>query len=116
MIKYIATKASGDVFKANFEEYTVERVNYDSNIDYTYVIYEDGEWIVDNNKLFDVNKGDIIIRMYSASEVWENKEYIKLSSPELIDYYERLKAYRESRDKDLEKNCCDCKCACVKEA
>ena len=113
MIKYVATKPDSAIIKVNFEEQTATREGFNGNVDCIYVIHEDGEWVVDNDKLFDVKKGDVIIKMYSSSEIWKDKEYIKLNSPELIDYYERLKAFRESSISNKPSECCNnCNCIC----
>ena len=79
MVKYIATKREGDVIVANFEEQKVSKATYGSGYDYSYTITEPGEWIVDDEKLFDVEEGDVVFKMYSVTHNWEEKEYIKLS-------------------------------------
>lgn len=83
MVKYIATKREGDVIVANFEEQKVSKATYGSGYDYSYTVTEPGEWIVDGEKLFDVKEGDVVLKMYSVTNNWEEKEYIKISSPEL---------------------------------
>lgn len=108
MVKYIATKREGDVIVANFEEQKVSKAVYGSGYDYSYTITESGEWIVDGEKLFDVNEGDVVLKMYSATNNWEEKEYIKVSSPELKDYYCRREESNKLRE--LEKPCEDCVC------
>ena len=108
MVKYIATKREGDVIVANFEEQKVSRATYGSGYDYSYIVTEPGEWIVDGEKLFDVKEGDVVLKMYSVTNNWEEKEYIKLSSPELKDYYCRRDEHGKRRE--LEKPCNDCIC------
>lgn len=108
MVKYIATKREGDVIVANFEEQKVSKATYGSGYDYSYIVTEPGEWIVDGEKLFDVKEGDVVLKMYSVTDNWEEKEYIKLSSPELKDYYCRRDEHGKRRE--LEKPCDDCTC------
>lgn len=108
MVKYIATKREGDVIVANFEEQKVSRATYGSGYDYSYIVTEPGEWIVDGEKLFDVKEGDVVLKMYSVTDNWKEKEYIKLSSPELKDYYCRRDEHGKRRE--LEKPCNDCIC------
>lgn len=108
MVKYIATKREGDVIVANFEEQKVSKATYGSGYDYSYTITEPGEWIVDDEKLFDVEEGDVVFKMYSVTNNWEEKEYIKLHSPELKDYYRRRDEHNKRRE--LEKPCNDCIC------
>jgi hypothetical protein len=108
MVKYIATKREGDVIVANLEEQKVSRATYGSGYDYSYIVTEPGEWIVDGEKLFDVKEGDVVLKMYSVTDNWEEKEYIKLSSPELKDYYCRRDEHCKRRE--LEKLCNDCIC------
>ena len=108
MVKYIATKEESDVIVANFEEQKVSKASYGCGYDYSYTVTESGEWIVDGEKLFDVEKGDVVLKMYSVTNDWEEKEYIKLSSPELNDYYRRRDEYDKQRK--LEKSCNDCVC------
>lgn len=108
MVKYIATKREGDVIVANFEEQKVSKATYGSGYDYSYTITEPGEWIVDGEKLFDVKEGDVVLKMYSVTDNWEEKEYIKLSSPELKDYYCRRD--EPGKRRELEKPCGNCIC------
>jgi hypothetical protein len=108
MVKYIATKREGDVIVANFEEQKVSKATYGSGYDYSYTITEPGEWIVDGEKLFNVEEGDVVLKMYSVTNNWEEKEYIKISSPELKDYHCRRKENNKRRE--LEKPCENCVC------
>ena len=96
MVKYIATKREGGVIVANFEEQKVSKATYGSGFDYSYTITEPGEWIVDGEKLFDVNEGDVVFKMYSVTNNWEEKEYIKINSPELRDYENREQIAKNS--------------------
>ena len=86
----------------------VSKATYGSGYDYSYTITEPGEWIVDDEKLFDVEEGDVVLKMYSVTNNWEEKEYIKLHSPELNDYYRRRDEHNKRRE--LEKPCNDCVC------
>ena len=109
MVKYIATKREGDVIKVDFEEQKVGKTSYGSGFDYSYVITEAGEWIVDDKKLFDVKEGDLVVKMYSITNNWEEKEFIKITSAELVDYYKRREEAKEQRE--LKKVLCeDCVC------
>lgn len=116
MVKYIATKREGDVIVANFEEQKVSRATYGSGFDYSYTITEPGEWIVDGEKLFDVNEGDVVLKMYSVTNNWEEKEYIKLNSPELRDYENRRADCEKQRALEKPRNLNECVCCDVAEA
>lgn len=77
MVKYIATKREGDVIVANLEEQKVSKATHGSIFDYSYTITEPGEWIVDGEKLFDVNEGDVVLKMYSVTNNWEEKNILR---------------------------------------
>lgn len=113
MVKYIATRRDGDVIKVNFEEQKASKANYGSGFDYSYVITEEGEWIVDDKKLFDVKEGDLVVKMYSVTNNWEEKEFIKITSAELVDYYKRREEAKKQRD--FEKRLCE-DCVCCEKA
>ena len=116
MVKYIATKREGDVIVANLEEQKVSKATHGSRFDYSYTITEPGEWIVDGEKLFDVNEGDVVLKMYSVTNNWEEKEYIKINSPELRDYENRRADCEKQRALEKSRNLNECVCCDVAEA
>lgn len=116
MLQYIATREDGDIFGIDFETKKVSKVRRNGGIDYQYQVQEDGEFLVDGEKLFDVKAGDILLKMYSVTDNWNDKEFIKITTPELIDYFKRrdehLAAERD-RKKSVCIGCCE-PCSCEK--
>lgn len=106
MVKYIATKRENNVIVANFEKQKVSKAIYGDGYERSYIITEPGEWILDGEKLFDVEEGDVILKMYSIINNWEEKEYIKLSSPELKDYYRRRNEYHKQCEFEKQRSNC----------
>ena len=116
MIKYCAKVNNANIYKVDFEKEEFEHVDYFSDIDYRYIIPEDGILeITDKNgnkKSIEVKQYDMILKMYSTTGDYDDKEFIVIDNPELKDYYrrrERLKADRKAREVATnEKCCCDC--------
>lgn len=82
-----------------------------------YLIPEDGILeITDkdgNKKTIEVKKHDVLFKMYSITDNFEDREYIVINNPELKDYYrrmtEKLEADKKAREAvSGEKVCCDC--------
>lgn len=117
MVKYCAKINNANIYKVDFEKEEFESVSYFSDIDYCYVIPEDGILeITDKNgnkKSIEVKQYDLLLKMYSTTGDYDDKEFIVIDNPELKDYYrrriERLEADRKARKVTTEKRCC-CDC------
>lgn len=117
MVKYCAKVNNANIYKVDFEKEEFESVSYFSDIDYRYIIPEDGILeITDKNgnkKSIEVKQYDMLLKMYSTTGDYDDKEFIVIDNPELKDYYrrriERLEADRKARKAvSCEKVCCDC--------
>ena len=107
MVKYCAKVKNANIYKVDFEKEEFEPVSYFSDIDYRYIIPEDG-----NKKSIKVKQYDMVLKLYSTTSNYEDKEYIVIDNPELKDYYrrriERLEADRKERELATNnKGCCD---------
>lgn len=117
MVKYCAKINNANIYKVDFEKEEFESVSYFSDIDYRYVIPEDGILeITDKNgnkKSIEVKQYDLLLKMYSTTGDYDDKEFIVIDNPELKDYLrrriERLEADRKARKVTTEKRCC-CDC------
>lgn len=117
MVKYCAKVNNANIYKVDFEKEEFESVSHFSDIDYRYIIPEDGILeITDKNgnkKSIEVKQYDMILKMYSTTGDYDDKEFIVIDNPELKDYYrrrvERLEADRKARKVAInERGCCDC--------
>lgn len=117
MVKYCAKVNNANIYKVDFEKEEFESVSHFSNIDYRYIMPEDGILeITDKNgnkKTIEVKQYDVLLKMYSTTDDYDDKEFIVIDNPELKDYYrrriERLEADRKARKVATnEKGCCDC--------
>lgn len=117
MVKYCAKVNNANIYKVDFEKEEFESVSYFSDIDYRYIIPEDGILeITDKNgnkKSIEVKQYDMLLKMYSTTGDYDDKEFIVIDNPELKDYYrrriERLEADRKARKAvSGEKVCCNC--------
>lgn len=117
MVKYCAKINNANIYKVDFEKEEFESVSHFSDIDYRYIIPEDGILeITDKNgnkKSIEVKQYDMLLKMYSTTGDYDDKEFIVIDNPELKDYYrrriERLEADRKARKAvSGEKVCCDC--------
>lgn len=116
MVKYCAKVNNANIYKVDFEKEEFESVSYFSDIDYRYIIPEDGILeITDKNgnkKSIEVKQYDMLLKMYSTTGDYDDKEFIVIDNPELKDYYrrriERLEADRKARKVTTEGCCCDC--------
>lgn len=117
MVKYCAKINNANIYKVDFEKEEFESVSYFSDIDYRYIIPEDGILeITDKNgnkKSIEVKQYDLLLKLYSTTGDYDDKEFIVIDNPELKDYYrrriERLEADRKARKVTTEKRCC-CDC------
>lgn len=117
MVKYCAKVNNANIYKVDFEKEEFESVSHFSDIDYRYIMPEDGILqITDKNgnkKSIEVKQYDLLLKMYSTTGDYDDKEFIVIDNPELKDYYrrriERLEADRKARKAvSGEKVCCDC--------
>lgn len=117
MIKYCAKVKNSNIYKVDFEKEEFEVIGYFSDIDYRYIMPEDGILeITDedgNKKSIEVKQYDMVLKMYSTTDNYQDKEYIVIDNPELKDYYrrrsEKLEADRKERKVAMnDKSCCDC--------
>lgn len=117
MVKYCAKINNANIYKVDFEKEEFESVSYFSDIDYRYIIPEDGILeITDKNgnkKSIEVKQYDMLLKMYSTTGDYDDKEFIVIDNPELKDYYrrrvERLEADRKAREVTTDEKCrCDC--------
>ena len=123
MVKYCAKVKNVNIYKVDFEKEEFESVSYFSDIDYRYIIPEDGILeITDKNgnkKSIEVKQYDLLRKMYSTTGDYDDKEFIVIDNPELKDYYrrriERLEADRKARKVTTEERCC-CDCEPVEAA
>lgn len=123
MVKYCAKINNANIYKVDFEKEEFESVSYFNDIDYRYIIPEDGILeITDKNgnkKSIEVKQYDLLLKMYSTTGDYDDKEFIVIDNPELKDYYrrriERLEADRKARKVATEESCC-CDCEPVEAA
>lgn len=123
MIKYCAKVNNANIYKVDFEKEEFESVSHFSDIDYCYIMPEDGILeITDKNgnkKSIEVKQYDLLLKMYSTTGDYDDKEFIVIDNPELKDYYrrriERLEADRKARKVTTEERCC-CDCEPVEAA
>ena len=123
MVKYCAKINNANIYKVDFEKEEFESVSHFSDIDYRYIMPEDGILeITDkdgNKKSIEVKQYDLLLKMYSTTGDYDDKEFIVIDNPELKDYYrrrvERLEADRKARKVTTEERCC-CDCEPVEAA
>ena len=123
MVKYCAKINNANIYKVDFEKEEFESVSHFSSVDYRYIMPEDGILeITDKNgnkKTIEVKQYDVLLRMYSTTGDYDDKEFIVIDNPELKDYYrrriERLEADRKEREAAMNEKCC-CNCEPVEAA
>lgn len=123
MVKYCAKVNNANIYKVDFEKEEFESVSHFSDIDYRYIMPEDGILeITDKNgnkKSIEVKQYDLLLKMYSTTGDYDDKEFIVIDNPELKDYYrrriERLEADRKARKVITKEGCC-CDCEPVEAA
>ena len=111
MVKYCAKVKDSNIYKVDFEKEEFEHVSHFSDIDYRYIMPEDGILeITDKNgnkKSIEVKQYDMILKMYSTTGDYDDKEFIVIDNPELKDYYRR-RIERLEADRKAKRCCCDC--------
>nr|DAO43234.1 MAG TPA: hypothetical protein [Caudoviricetes sp.] len=117
MVKYCAKVKDANIYRVDFEKEEFESIGYFGDIDYRYIIPEDGILeITDKNgnkKYIEVKQYDMVLKLYSSTGNYADKEYIVIDNPELKDYYrrriERLEADKKAREVATNKKpCCNC--------
>ena len=98
------------MYVVDFEKQTFDTLRYTSpGIDDVYYIKEDGLFVVRDNEendieSFEVKAGDIIYKMYSCSNEYRAKVYIKITDPGLLKYYEAFRRFQQEKDKETVTN------------
>lgn len=108
MVKFCAKIKDSNIYRVDFEKEEFESIGYFGNIDYHYIIPEDGILeITDKNgnkKSIEVKQYDLVLKLYSTTKDYDDKEYIVISNPELKDYYRR-RIKKQEDDKKVYRNC-----------
>lgn len=97
MCKYkIANR--GVVVKCNAEnqDFSILENTY-ANIDYMYIIDEDGIVTTKDGTEIPVNKDDILLVLYGI-EKFKGREYFVITNSKLKDYYTRLNEYDKEKE------------------
>lgn len=113
MNKYILDKRKS-IIKLNTDTLDIEYINRVYDIDYMWIIDEDGI-LIRSNKEYKVEKGNIVLLMYRFDN--EEGDLIIINNDDLNNYFERKKKFFEEKEnaKYTEKFCdgCDLKCECT---
>lgn len=106
MNKYVLDKRKS-IIKLNTDTLDVKDIDTAYDIDYVWVIDEDGI-LVRSGKEYKVEKGDVVLLMYRIGNEKEG-DLIIINNNDLNNYFERKKKFLEG------KVCSDCglKCECV---
>lgn len=114
MNKYVLDKRKS-IIKLNTDTLDIEYIDRVYDIDYMWIIDEDGI-LIRSGKEYKVEKGDIVLRMYRLNNE-EEGDLIIINNSDLNDYFERKKKFFEEMEKQkcTEKVCrdCDLKCECT---
>lgn len=117
MVKFYARVDNSNIYRVDFEKEEFKAIGSFNDVDYIYIMPENGILEItdkdSNKKSIEVKQYDIILRMYSTTGNYYDKEYIVIDNPELKDYYRRrieiLEADRKARKVAInERGCCDC--------
>lgn len=111
MIKYYSVDKLSSLLKIDNESNILDGVEYiTSNIDWVYRIPENGVLVYKDGTEEEVKAGDIVFKMYSATDKYSHdRELIIIKDEKLIDYYSRLYQHLLSKKKE---NDCSCENAC----
>lgn len=111
MIKYYSINRLSNLIKIDNESNILDGVEYiTSNIDWVYRIPENGVLILKDGTEEEVKAGDIVFKMYNATDKYSHdRELIIIKDEKLIDYYSRLYQHLLSKKKE---NTCDCDNVC----
>lgn len=114
MNKYVLDKRKS-IIKLNTDTLDVKYIDTVYDIDYVWVIDEDGI-LVRSDKEYKVEKGNIVLLMYRIGDEKEG-DLIIINNNDLNNYFERKKKFLEEMEnvKRTEKVCSDCdiKCGCA---
>lgn len=111
MNKYVLDKRKS-IIKLNTDTLDVKDIDIVYDIDYVWVIDEDGI-LVRSDKEYKVEKGDVVILMYRIGNEKEG-DLIIINNNDLNNYFERKKKFLEEIEKQkcTEKVCSDCDLKC----
>lgn len=119
MIKYYSINRLSNLIKIDNESNILDGVEYiTSNIDWVYRIPENGVLILKDGTEEEVKAGDIVFKMYNATDKYSHdRELIIIKDEKLIDYYSRLYQHLLSKKKEDAHDCdnvCEecCKASC----
>lgn len=114
MNKYVLDKRKS-IIKLNTDILDVKYIDVIYDIDYMWVIDEDGI-LVRSDKEYKVEKGNIVLLMYRIGNEKEG-DLIIINNNDLNNYFERKKKFLEEMEnaKRTEKVCSDCdlRCQCT---
>lgn len=114
MNKYVLDKRKS-IIKLNTDTLDLEYINIVYDIDYVWIIDEDGI-LIRSGKEYKVEKGDVVLLMYRIGNEKEG-DLIIINNNDLNNYFERKKKFLEETEnaKCTEKVCrdCDLKCECT---
>lgn len=114
MNKYVLDKKKS-IIKLNTDTLDVKYIDKAFDIDYMWVIDEDGI-LIRSGKEYKVEKGNMVLLMYRIGDE-EEGDLIIINNNDLINYFERRKKFFEEKKnaKCTEKICSDCdiKCECA---
>lgn len=111
MNKYVLDKRKS-IIKLNTDTLDVKYIDTVYDIDYVWVIDEDGI-LIRSGEEYKVEKGDVVLLMYRIGNEKEG-DLIVINNNDLNNYFERKKEYLEKeRNRNSEKKICDsCEPAC----
>lgn len=111
MNKYVLDKRES-IIKLNTDTLDIKYIDTVYDIDYMWVIDEDGI-LIRSDKEYKVEKGDVVILMYRIGNEKEG-DLIIINNSYLNNYFERKKKFIEEREKQkcTEKVCSDCDLIC----
>lgn len=113
MNKYVLDKRRS-IIKLNTDTLDVEYIDTVYDIDYMWIIDEDGI-LIRSDKEYKVEKGNIVLLMYRIGD--EEGDLIIINNNDLNNHFERKKKFFEEMKnaKCTEKVCSDCdlKCECT---
>lgn len=99
MIKYLTKYNQGSLHKFNTDNNDFDIVRSEYCVDYSFLIPEDGELIVvdkNNNKTTrKVQKGDLVLKMYSNTNDSRDREYLIINTSETAEYISKRMEYIE---------------------
>ncbi len=116
MIKYLVKYNQSSLYKFSTDDNDLDIVNSDYCIDYSFWIPEDGELIIidknNNRTTRKVQKGDLVLKMYSNTNDSRDREYFVVNASETAKYISKRIEYMERRNRvESEHEACgNCDC------